>query len=261
MLVLTKVDYKESYTLAVELDDKIGDFYYDFDDCADVVEDVNDDWASTTTYSSKVTDCKNAIDKNTIEQVNKLAGTSGVSRDGDVKAKFDKFYDEYKKATSSVNDDTIKTLDVYDSWHKFVYESDGFGFYGATEEKINTTADYAINSGNDTFKSFGEQWKEKALEVLKAKQAYDKATTGYSSLYSDYTSKKSALEDWRSDNLPKPSEVLPLKFEGDASSIRSAWNDFVSVLGSKYGEKATEDAVNDIINGSSYEDILKELMK
>lgn len=266
VIVLSKVDYKESYTLAAELDDKISDFYFNYDDCGDVVDDVNNDWASISTYSSKVTDCKNAIDKDTIEQVNKLAGTSGVTRDGDVKAKFDKFYEDYKNATSSVNDDTIKTLDIYDSWHKFVYESDSFGFYSATEEKINTTANYAINSGNDTFKSFGEQWKEKALEVFKAKQAYDKATTGYSNLYSDYTSKKSALEDWRVENLPKPSEVLPLKFEGDASNIRSEWNDFVTILGTKYGEKAAGDIINnnydDIINGNvDYEEIIKQLTK
>ena len=261
VIVLNKVDYKESYTLAKDLDDKISDFYYDYDDCLDVVEDVNDDWAGTSTYSSRVTDCKSAISKDTIDKVNQLAGTSGVAHDGDVKAKFDKFYDEFKKATSSVNDDTAKTLDVYDSWHKFVYDSDGFSFYSATEDKINTVANYAINSGNDTFKAFGEQWKTKALEVYKAYQEYDKATTGYSSLYSEYTSKKSALTSWRDDNLPKPSEVLPLKFEGDSTTVRTNWNEFVKILTSKYGEEATKDAVNEVMNSSTYEDLIKELMK
>lgn len=257
VIVLTKVDYKESYQIAMQLDDKIGDFYYDYDDCSDVVDDVNNDWTGTSSYSSYVSDCKNAVSKETIDLVDKLSGTSGVARDGDVKAKFDIFNEAFKKATASVNDETSKTLDVYDSWHKFVYNSDGFSFYSTSEEKINTVANYAINSGNDTFKAFGEQWKEKAIEVYKARQAYDKATSGYSDLLKDYNTKKNALESWLEENLPKPSEVLPLSFDGDASAIRSAWSDFTTILSKKYGEKAVED----VVNGSSYEDLLKELMK
>lgn len=258
VIVLTKVDYKESYMLAAELDDKISDFYYDFDDCLDVVDDVENDWVGISSYSSYVSDCKTAVSQETIDKVNQLSGTSGVSRDGEVKAAFDKFYNEYKKATGSVNEETSKKLDVYDSWHKFVYESDDYYFYSSTSESdVNKVADYAINSGNDTFKAFGEQWKEKALEALKARQAYDKATSNYSALNSEATSKRRALNDWRDQNLPKASEVLPLSFEGDTSVIRSAWGDFVSTLSKKYGEKAVED----VMNGKSYEDLIKELMK
>lgn len=258
VIVLSKVDYKESYMLAEQLDDKISDFYYDYDDCQYAVDKVNNTWTGTSSYSSYVSDCKNAISQETIDMVNKLAGTSGVARDGEVKAKFDAFNTEFQKAISSVDADMNAKLDVYDSWHKFVYESDGFGFYSTTtEDKINTVADYAINSGNDTFKAFGEQWKAKAVEVLAARQAYDKATTGYSDLYKDYTTKRTALETWLETDLPKATEVLPLSFDGDEYEVRSKWNEFESFLASKYGEKAVED----IMNGGSYEDLLKELMK
>lgn len=261
VIVLSKVDYKESYLLATELNDKISDFYYDFDDCEDVVDDVENDWIGISSYSSDITDCKAAVSKDTIDMVEKLAGTSGVTRDDEVKIKFDKFYNEYKKAVGSVNDETASKLDVYDNWHKFVYDSDDYYFYSSTTESdITKIANYAINSGNDTFKTFGEQWKEKALAALKARQAYDKATSNYSALSAEATSKRRELNTWRDENLPKASEVLPLSFEGDTSTIRDAWKSFVSVLGKKYGEKAVEEVIN---NGStpSYEDILKELMK
>jgi hypothetical protein len=258
VIILTKVDYEESYKIALQLDNKISTFYYNYDDCSDVVDDVNDTWSSTSSYSSRISDCKKAISKETIELVNKLAGTSGVARDSEVKAKFDAFNVEYQKAISSVNDDTEKTLDTYDSWHKFVYESDSIGFYSSTtEEKINTIANYAINSGNDTFKAFGEQWKTKALEVYQARKAYDDATTNYSDLYKTFSTKRDALETWLENNLPKPSEVLPLSFDGNEYTVNDAWNEFTSILGTKYGEKAIED----VINGSSYEDIWNELMK
>lgn len=258
VIVLTKVDYKESFAIAQKLDDKISDFYYDYDDCGDVVDKVNNTWTGTSSYSSYVSDCKNAISQETIDLVNQLGGTSGVARDGEVKAKFDAFNTDFQKAVSSVNAETGSKLDTYDSWHKFVYESDGFGFYSSTtEDKINTVANYAINSGNDTFKSFGEQWKTKAIEVLNARQAYDKATTGYSDLYKDYSSKKTALENWLEESLPKPSEVLPLSFEGNEYDVKNKWNDLESIISTKYGEKAVED----IMNGGSYEDLLNELMK
>ncbi len=262
VIVLSKVDYKESYDVAKELNSKMSDFYYDYDDCVDVVEDVNDDWASVSTFSSRVSDCKAAISQDTIALVNKLGGTSGVARDGDIKVLFDKFNEEFKKATSSVDADTSKKLDVYDSWHKFVYNSDGFSFYSTSEDKINTVANYAIESGNDTFKAFGEQWKAKAMEVYNARQAYDKATTGYSSLYSDFTSKRNALSTWLEENLPKATEVLPLSFEDNAYEIHSAWGTLYTAIGTKYFEGKAEDAVKNATPSSSdYQTILENLLK
>ena len=90
VIVLNQVDYKESYKIAQQLDDKIRDFYYDYDDCEDVVEDVEYKYSGTSSYSSYVSDCKSAVSQETIDLVNKLGGTSGVAHDGEVKAAFDK---------------------------------------------------------------------------------------------------------------------------------------------------------------------------
>ena len=260
VIVLNQVDYKESYKIAQQLDDKIRDFYYDYDDCEDVVEDVEYKYSGTSSYSSYVSDCKSAVSQETIDLVNKLGGTSGVAHDGEVKAAFDKFNDEFKKATGSVNADTAKTLDIYDNWHKFYYNGIGMSFYSSTKESdVNSAAEYAINTGVEKLKTFGEQWKEKALEVVKARKAYDDATTGYSSLYSTYTSKRSELSSWIEDNIPKIAEVVPLKFEGDSNKVRSTWNEFVSVLGTKYGESAAEEYLKG--NTSTYEDLLNEFLK
>ena len=260
VIVLNQVDYKESYSVAQQLESKIKDFYYDYDDCEDVVEDVEYKYSGASTYSSYVSDCKSAVSQETIDLVNKLGGTSGVAHDGEVKAAFDKFNAEFKKATGSVNAETSKTLDIYDNWHKFYYNGVGMSFYSSTKESdVNTAAEYAINTGVEQLKTFGEQWKEKALEVVKARKAYDDATTGYSSLYSTYTSKRSELSTWVEKNIPKISEIVPLKFEGDSSAVRSTWNDFVKVLGTKYGESAAEDYLKG--NTSTYEDLLNQLMK
>ena len=258
VIVLTKVDYKESYDVVKKLSEPMSTFYYDYGDCKDVVDDVDDDWASVNSYSSDIKDCKAAIATETIELVKQLGGTSGVARDGEIKPLYDKFYAEFSKAVEGVDGDTASKLDIYDSWHKFVYNADGYSFYSATQDKINEIANYAINSGHDTLKTFGEQWKEKATEVYKARKAYDDATSNYSSLYSDYTSKKSALDDWFEDNMPKAGELIPLKFEGDKYNIDDAWDDLTGAIAKKYGEKAAEDIVN---GNSSYEDLIKELMK
>lgn len=255
VIILTKVDYKESYEVAKKLSDSMSSFYYDYGDCDDVVEDVDNDYRSIALYSSYIEDCKSAISTETIDLVKQLGNTSGVARDADIKALYDKFYAEFSKAVAGVDGDTAGKLDIYDSWHKFIYNADGYSFSSATQSDINEIADYAINSGHDTLKAFGEQWKEKATEVLKAYEAYDGATTNYSSLYSDYNTKKSALNSWYDKNVPKAADLISLKFEGDKYNIDDAWEDLTSAIAKKYGEKEVEE----YINSTDYEDILKLL--
>lgn len=258
VIVLTKVDYKESYDIAKKLSDPMSSFYFDYGDCKYLLSNVDSSWSPTpSSFSSDVKDCKTAISTETIDLVKQLGESSGVSRDSDVKTIYDKFYSEYSKAIADVDGETAGKLDIYDSWHKFIYDADGFYFTSATQSKIDETANNAINSGNDTLKAFGEEWKTKATEVFKAYEAYDDATTNYSSLYSDYTTKKKNLENWYDEKVPKVSELLPLKFEGDKSAIDSAWDDLVAIISRKQGEKTVED----IMNGSSVEDILNEYLK
>ncbi len=233
-IVLSQVDYKESYAIAKELKSPMNDFYYDYDDCVDVVDDADDDWYSTSAYSGYVSDCKNALNANTIELVKKLGESSGVSRDSEVKLVYDKFRSEFDKAIQSVDGDLNAKLDVYENWHKFIYDAVDMSFYSHGASDINTYAGYAINSGNDTLKAFGEQWKEKALEVAEAYKAYDDATSGTSSLYSTFSSKRNALNTWVEDNLPKVTEVLPLTFEDNAYEIDNAWGDLYDVIEIKY---------------------------
>ena len=240
-IVLSQVDYKESYAIAKELKSPMSDFYYDYDDCVDVVDDADDDWYSTSTYSSYVSDCKDALKPTTIELVKKLGESSGVSRDADVKLVYDKFRTEFDKAIQSVDGDLSSKLDVYENWHKFIYNAVDMSFYSHGASDINTYAGYAINSGNDTLKAFGEQWKTKALEVAEAYKAYDDATSGTSSLYSTFTSKRNAFNTWVEENLPKVTEVLPLSFEDNAYDIDDAWDDLYDIIEAKY----TKDNVSD----------------
>lgn len=258
VIVLSKVDYKESYDIVKKLSTPMNEFYYDYGDCKDVADDVDDDWASIASYTSDISDCKSAISTETTELIKQLGGTSGVSRDSDIKPLYDKFYAEYSKAIEGVDGETAKKLDIYESWHKFVYNADGYSFYSTNQDKINEVANYAINSGHDTLKAFGEQWKEKATEVYKARKAYDDATSNYSSLYNDYTSKKNALDDWYEDNVPKAGDLIGLKFEGDKYNIDDAWENLSAAVAKKYGEKAAEDIIN---GNSSYEDLINELLK
>lgn len=254
-IVLSQVDYKESYAIAKELKSPMNDFYYDYDDCVDVVDDADDDWYSTSTFSSYVSDCKDALKSNTIELVKKLGDSSGVSRDTEVKLAYDKFRGEFDKAIKSVDGDLNSKLDTYDSWHKFIYNAVDMSFYSHGASDINTYANYAINSGNDTLKAFGEQWKEKALAVASAYKSYDDCNSGCSSLYSDYSSKRNELDDWVEDNLPKVTEVLPLSFEDNAWEIDDAWDDLYSIIEFKY----TKDSVGD--SSSADIDKILEMLK
>lgn len=247
-IVLSQVDYKESYDIAKDLRSTMNDFYYDYDDCVDVVKDVDNDWYSTTTFSSYVSDCKDALKASTIESVKKLGETSGVSRDSEVKAAYDKFYGEFSKAIQSVDGDLEAKLNTYDSWHKFIYNAVDMSFYSHGASDIETYAGYAINSGNDKFKEFGEQWKTKALEVADAYKAYKDAKSGTSSLYSAFTSKRSSFNSWVDDNLPKATEVLPLSFEDNATAIDSAWDDFYSILSQKYAKDSVEETTTTDVN-------------
>ncbi len=254
VIVLTQVDYKESYRLAKELSEPMSKFYSGYSRCEYVVEYADSYYTSASSYSTYIEGCKEAISSETTEKIKKLGETSGVSRDSDVKALYDKFWEKYSKAVSGVDDDLSKKLDTYDSWHKFIYDGESIDIvYFSNENKIDTVADYAIKSGNDTLKSFGEQWKTKAQELYKARKDYRNGTIRYS----EYSTKEDDFDDWYEESLPKLADVLPLNFDGDKSEIDEAWDDLVLVIGKKYGEKAVED----ILNGGSYEDILNEIMK
>lgn len=268
VIVLTKVDYKESYDIVKKLTDKnseysINKFYNNYDDCEEVTYYADEDWITSKTYGDYVEGCKKAISPELTDLINQLGNTSGVARDNDVKAFYDKFYNEYQKAYDVTDSEIVKKLEVYDSWHKFLPDSESYDiYYYSDEEKVNTVADYAINSSNDTLKAFGEQWKEKASALFKARKDYKAGTIKYT----EYDDKEEEFDDWYKENLPKLSEVLPLKFEGNEYDINDAWSDLVIAISTKYGEKITEDIINgnssieDIVNDdSSIEELLKLL--
>ena len=258
--MLTRVDYKETYSIASQINSFMDDFYYDYDDCVDVVEDADDDWVGVSSYSSYVSDCKSILTPANVELVKKLSQSSGVQRDEEIKLIFSKFATEFNKAVPSVDADLSSKLDIYDSWHKFIYYAVDMSFYSNDASKINTYADYAINSGNDTLKAFGESWKEKALDVAAAYKAYDEATSDYSGLYSTYTTKRDELDDWMEANLPKVTELIPLSFEDNAWEIDDAWEDAYDAIYNKFLLNGASDLLKNN-NSTDYEKILEDLLK
>ena len=261
--ILTRVDYNETYNIASQLNSVMSDFYYDYDDCVDVVDDVNETWLSDSTYSSYVSDCKDALKPTTLDLVKRLSDASGVQRDNDVQFMFNKFLTEFNKAIVSVDNNLEDKLDIYNSWHKFIYNAVDMSFYSNDADDIETYANYAINSGNDTLKAFGVTWKEKALEVAAAYKTYDDATTDYTSLYTVFTTKRDEFEDWVDDNLPDITTIIPLSFEDNAWEIDDAWEDVNNLIYNKFLTNGGSSLIYNTTttDTTDYEQLLQELFK
>ncbi len=265
IIMLTKVDYKESYEIATKLEDPMSDFYKNYNYCNYAVEYVDDDYPSEESFSEYIADCKKAISIDTIDLVKKLGETSGIAKDNDLKTLYNQFNELFAKAIGNANADSIKNLDIYDSWHKFMYKSDSFSikYYTNTSELVDKVANYAINSGNDTLKSFGETWKTKASDLLETIKSYKNGDIRYS----EYDSKVDEFDDWYEKNVPKVSELLPFNFDGDKYDVDEAWEILESAIKIKSGNEANNSSVlnnyNDYYNDDSsdsdinLEDILK----
>lgn len=229
--ILLRVDYAPAYATAKELKPKLYDIYYSYN-CEYVVDYVDSVYTSTKSYAEYIEGCKEVYSSDTTELVTKLENTDGVKRNNEISTAFAKFKVEYD--TLSSDDSLAAKLDLWQARHNFVYAADDLSYSSSSDAEFTAAANYLINSGNDSLKTYGEGWLERALVVAAAYRAYRAASWQTSSqLYSEYNNKKSELSDWIAANRPDINTVAPLNFD-NTSKMYSEFTKLYDLISATY---------------------------
>lgn len=232
--IVSHVDYGEAYRQAKDLKDDVAELYTAYD-CERVVSNVNSDWTSESNYNKYIEACKDdtaGID----DKIAELEKTAGVRKDSAVKTAFDKFKKEYAAVVPN-SEELNSKLELYKTWHSYVVAVDDLSA-SDTDAEIQSAANILINSGNDTFKTYGEGWLEKTMEYVRAYRAYQNSSYSDSNrtqLRDDMYSKQTAQRTWVSENKPDITELAPLNFS-DTAKMYNAYRDFYELLTATYEE-------------------------
>lgn len=212
--ILLRVDYSTAYSAAKELKPKIYEIYRSYD-CEYVIDYVDSSYTSTKKYAEYIENCKKVYSSETDELVSKLGSTDGVQKNNDIKTQFDKFNAEYAQLSSGSSADLDAKLNLWQARHNFIVAADDLTTSSA-DSLYTTAANYLINSGNDTLKTYGESWLERKLAINAAYRAWQNASysnPNYNQLREDYNNKRSELSDWVATNKPDLKTIAPLNFD------------------------------------------------
>lgn len=232
--ILLRVDYGPTYAAAKELKPKLYDIYYDYN-CEYVVDYVDSTYTSIKKYTEYVEGCKEVYGPETDDLVTKLENTDGVKRNNEIKAQFEKFKTEYTTLSSGSSDELDAKLDLWQARHNFVVTADDLTT-SSSDAEYTTAANYLINSGNDTLKTYGEGWLERRTAINAAYRAYYNASysdPNYSQLRDDYNNKRNEYSDWLATNKPDIKTVAPLNFN-DTSKMYSEFTKLYDLIAKTY---------------------------
>lgn len=230
--IILRVDYAPAYKTAKELKPKLYAIYQDYD-CDYITRYVNSSYTSAKTYGEYVSGCLETLDSSTDTLVTNLGATAGITRNTEIRAQYDRFVSEYNKISTGSTEDLAKLIAYYEAWHNFKIGADDVNWRTTSDATITAAANYLIESGHDTLKSYGETWLKYALEVAAAYRAYDNATSNYSALYSDYSKKNSEMREWATANQPDMSTLVPLNF-ADTSKMYSEFTTLYNMIAQTY---------------------------
>lgn len=230
-----RVDYSTTYNTAKELQPKIYDIYQSYD-CEYVVDYVDSTYTSTKTYDEYINGCKEVYNSETDNLVNKLENTDGVKRNDEIKTQFSKFKNEYAALSAGNVEELEYKLGLWQARHNFIVAADDLS-YSSSDAEFTAAANYLINSGNDTLKTYGEGWLERKLDIATAYRAYDNASwsnySAYQALRDTYNNKKNEFSDWLATNKPDINVVAPLNFD-DTSKMYSEFNKLDDLIAETY---------------------------
>lgn len=218
--MLMKADYGESYRVAKELKPKVSDISDNYD-CLRAIDYVSSDYTSEMTYNGYIEGCA-AVAEGVDELVAKLGQTSGVKRDKDLKAQYDRFQEAIGKVLP--NEDELKQrLGVYKVWHKFVVLANELTASKSSDAEIQNAAKVLTESGNDVLAKYGAGWLEKTLAYVQAYRAYNNSNAGYYSdereaLKTDRNNKETERKNWIAANKPDITEIGGLNFENSSKT-------------------------------------------
>lgn len=202
VMSMMKANYGETYRSAKELSPKISDFV-NSTDCKYVMEYVNSAYITMESYQGYAESCMSVGD-GLSEAVEKLGETSGVKKNKEIKAQFEKVSEGLAEILP--NDDELRAkINVDLAWHEFVLAANDLNYQTVSDAEIKAAAKALIESGNDALKIYGEGWEERTLQQAQAYRDY------YNLPYSDpnrnvkrteYNNLDQANKDWRAANVP-----------------------------------------------------------
>ena len=233
--VLLRVDYAPAYNIAKELKPKIYDIYHSYD-CEYVVDYVDSTYTNIKDYTEYIDGCKSVYDSGVDELISELENTAAAKQNSDISNQFAKFKSEYSALSSGNNEELANKLDLWQAQHNYLYSVDGLNYGSSSDAEFTTAANYLINSGNDTLKTYGEGWLEHALAIAAAYRAWSNASCingNKSQLYDEYNNKRSEFADWRAANKPDINTIAPLNFS-DTSKMYNEFTKLYDLISTTY---------------------------
>lgn len=225
-----KADYGESYVAANELNDKLEEAYDGYSaTCYEMLMNTSDVNLSVDSYNKDVEKCQKTLDE-ARDLSKKLGKTSGVRKDGELKTKYNEFYDLMAEGLPEA-----KKLEVYRNLHEFLLNSQTINTE-STEEEIKKAAEPLTKSSDQVWVDFGNEWAEREINLIKAYKDYDQAKNSdgnYAQLYENYKKAMTEMQEFSSKfdledeelggiNLDKVNEMVD-KFDDLRKAIRETY--------------------------------------
>ena len=233
--ILLKINYGPAYQTAKELKPNIYEIYQSYD-CEYVIDYVDSSYTSTKTYGEYIEGCKEVYSSKTDDLIAKLENTDGVKRNSEIKNQFDKFKTEYSAISAGNSEELAGKLALWQAWHNMKVAANDLDYSSSSDAEFTTAANYLINSGNDTLKTYGENWLEKSLEVAAAYRTYRNtswSSSDYNTNRNNYNNKRNELSDWVATNKPDINAIAPLSFD-DTYKMYSEFNKLYDLIARTY---------------------------
>ena len=235
---MMRPDYQKTYDAVVELEEELNHYFYN-SACGDVEAYVDDEYTGIDEYSEYIKVCRDEAE-NMYVQVAKFESESGVTRDSELSALYDKFRKAFDKKAPG-KDQIESTLRIYAAMHGFVVgveelDDDSDDFPAPSE--FATVSNYLVDSDNEVLKEFAEGLTERYGALYEAAQAYLKANHDdgdYMELYDAYLDASDEFMNYyneQSDILERL-EVFLADSSDDEPSVIDAFDDLQAAIAKK----------------------------
>ena len=229
-----RIDYGESYRKANEVGEELSDLVDDTSACERVASYANSTWTSEKTYNDHVSKCLDSLDHDDSEIV-ELGKTSGVKRDKDIKAQYDKFKKAYDQAFPD-RSNVEATLKVYKAWHTFVIKSNTASSAIKDDDAYRKAADALKESGDNTLVEYAEGWLERGLAYSKAYREYmEGSNKGTSATRTAMTEARTNFRNYVNQNEPNIEDIAAFE-PGDVSDVYSTFKKLYNMISNAYEE-------------------------
>ena len=232
--IILRVDYSTAYSSAKDLQDDIYEIYNDRS-CSKLVEYVDSSSYTEKTYTEWIDTCRDLFD-GVDSKVTKLGETDGIKKDSDLQDKYNTF-NAYYAALAGSQDSLNDKLELYRTWHQFAVAVSNLSRSTSSDTEIQAAANILINSGNDTFKTYGEGWLEKALASAQAYRVY--RDTPYDKNFSERSTASNdaatALKNYVAENKPVVSDMAKIEI-ADTSKMYQSFKTLYSAIADTYAK-------------------------